>query len=146
MNEHLDLWFLQLTATAILTGFIWVIQWVVYPGFSKVGSDHFKSYHAFYTRRVSLLVFVFMVAEMAVALWIFKRDPGLLWPQINLGSIFIVWIITAAWAGPLHTKLAKGAPLEKIQPQLLVSNFLRSAVWTLRLAALVWVLILANPV
>ncbi len=56
---------LNLTLSAMLTGLIWTIQIVHYPGFLGVGVEKFIAYQHNHMRTISYVVIPLMVAELS---------------------------------------------------------------------------------
>ena len=74
---------LHLAATGFLTGLIWVVQLVVYPGFAHVAPAAFPAFHRAYTRTITFLVGPSMLLELGTGLALFGRaalqgSPGAL--------------------------------------------------------------------
>ncbi|NJL15398.1 MAG: hypothetical protein HC913_21935 [Microscillaceae bacterium] len=131
----------NLLVTAYLTGLIWTIQVLHYPSFAKFGPAAFSDFHPFHTARITLIVALPMVLELALAagLWLGAAIPEeLLPPWLNaglLGLVGLIWLSTFFWAIPLHNRLEQGFDLGIIQ-QLVAMNWIRTLAWTLRLGVL----------
>lgn len=128
--------------TLILAGLIWTIQIVHYPLFSKVGTQAFVAYEMAHTTRILLLVLPLMFIELMTAFALaFYRIDGipslLLW--IGLVAVLLIWVLTGLVNGPQHTVLSRGYDANTHQA-LVFTNWLRTALWTLRGGILVWCL------
>lgn len=120
--------------TAMLVGLTWTIDRVHYPLFAEVGSDLFPSYHASHTARMGTIAAPLMVLEAALALLVVLRpseatSPLLAWSGLIL--VGLVWVVTFAWAVPLHGRLAAGFD-EGLHRSLCLAHFVRSLLWTAR--------------
>jgi len=120
--------------TAILVGLTWTIDRVHYPLFAEVGATHFPAYHASHTARMGTIAVPLMVAEAVLALLVVLRpsvttSPLLAWSGLIL--VGLVWLVTFAWAVPLHGRLSAGFD-EGLHRSLCLSHFIRSLLWTAR--------------
>lgn len=120
--------------TAILVGLTWTIERVHYPLFAEVGAIHFPAYHASHTARMGTIAAPLMVAEAVLALLVVLRpsvttSPLLAWSGLIL--VGLVWLVTFAWAVPLHGRLSAGFD-EELHRSLCLSHFIRSLLWTAR--------------
>lgn len=130
-------WILLLcfTTTLYLIGLIWTIQVVHYPLFALVGKNQFPHYHAEHGNRISLIVIVPMLLELASSvLLVFVRPASvpawLTW--LGLVLVLLIWVITFVIQVPQHNRLANaGFSLTVIQA-LVAGNWLRTILWTLR--------------
>jgi len=126
----------HLAATLYLAGLIWCIQVVHYPLMDRVGAEGFAEFHRQHSRRISAIVILPMVVELATALLLAAFVPdgvprGL--PALGLGLLAVVWVSTFFFQVPLHTRLARGFDAE-VHRRLVRSNWLRTVAWSLRAA------------
>jgi len=110
------------------------VQLVHYPLFSIVGDLRFPSYHKEHMRRISLVVVVPMVVELAsaVALLVWRPvgvEALLLWAGLAL--VIVVWISTWLLQVPQHNDLAKGFD-SVAHARLVRSNWIRTVCWGIR--------------
>jgi len=139
---------LQLAFSAFLTGLIWVIQVLHYPGFSFVPPEQSLRFHGFHTNRITWIVAPLMIAELITAGLPLLLPLGLTWIWVlNFTSVVGVWLVTGLAAVPLHNRLAQDWNLETIK-SLVRINWLRTWIWSAR--CLAWILLcaltLSNPV
>ncbi|MCB1102744.1 MAG: hypothetical protein KDL10_10295 [Kiritimatiellae bacterium] len=143
MNQYLLL--LHLFATFAMTGIIWFVQAIEYPLMHRSQGEAFRSYHAAYTKRMGFLVGPLMLLELAtgVALSLLPV-PGLpvltLW--IGLMLILLIWAATALLSIPCHHRLRHGYD-SVTHRQLVATNWIRTAAWTLRSLLLITIINLA---
>jgi hypothetical protein len=131
-----DRWILLLNvaATGMMIGVIWIIQIVHYPLFSLVGRDGFGAYQAAHGQRITWVVGPTMLLELATAAYLALRTPpglprGVMWAGLAL--VGVIWASTALLQVPQHTRLAAGFDPEA--HRLLVwSNWVRTAAWCAR--------------
>ncbi len=58
------------TAVFLLTGVIWTIQLVHYPGFADVERRRWPSYHRRHSRNIALIVLPLMLTELSTSAWL----------------------------------------------------------------------------
>lgn len=124
---------LHLFSCIFMVGVIWLVQIVQYPSFFLVPSNQFVNYHLKHSDRISYVVAPVMLTELVCAYWLFYE----------LGEKFLYFLIlsvlifaaTAFISVPLHNKLSK-AKDEKVISQLVCTNWLRTAMWSVKLILL----------
>jgi len=134
----------NLVLCAVLTGLIWTVQLVHYPGLALVGKAEFARYHAAHTARMGTLVGPLMVLELLLAGWLAWAGRAALphgagwW---SLALVGVVWAVTFFISVPFHNRLAAGGYDYVVIDGLVRTNWLRTGAWTLRLAVLVAVVL-----
>ncbi|MGI4885037.1 MAG: hypothetical protein ACRYFR_08770 [Janthinobacterium lividum] len=142
MPLHLLL-LLNFALAAYLTGLIWTVQVVHYPGLALLGPAEFPRYHAAHTRRMGYVVGAPMALELALAAWLAWAGRGALshgagwW---SLGLAVAVWLATFAISVPFHNQLEASGYNYIALDGLTRTNWLRTVAWTARLALLGWLL------
>lgn len=134
---------LNLTLSAILTGLIWTIQIVHYPGFLGVGVEKFIAYQHNHMRTISYLVIPLMVTELGLAVWLqFFQQNSL--PRITYlatAMVLVIWLSTFFISSRLHGKLStQGYDPQAIQ-QLVATNWIRTVAWSVRTSVLFYIVI-----
>jgi hypothetical protein len=140
MIEDKWLLFSNLLVASYLTGLIWVIQVVHYPSFAKLSPESFTAFHPFHTERISLIVALPMVIELALSGLLLWSSTSLVPYQLNVFLFvltLILWASTFFWAIPLHNRLELGYDANIIH-QLVSMNWIRTVAWTLRFGLLAW--------
>jgi len=128
----------QAGSTWGMTGVIWIVQLVQYPGFARVGRTEFAAFHAHHCRSIGFVVGPLMVVEMLTAVLLaWAGQPAWFW-QAMLGVLLVIWLSTGLWQGPLHGRLAREGPRAELIRALVRGNWLRTVLWTARSAGLVW--------
>mmetsp|Transcript_127330 Transcript_127330/g.207252 ORF Transcript_127330/g.207252 Transcript_127330/m.207252 type:complete len:152 (+) Transcript_127330:45-500(+) len=119
-------------STWALVGLTWIVQLVIYPQFSDIGS-HFKSYHRNYTQRITLVVLPLMGTELitAILLTLYPGKISMLQSGIGLALVLIVWALTGLLAVPLHYRLENGFDT-KLHKALLHVHWFRTVIWSIR--------------
>jgi hypothetical protein len=131
----------QLATTLPLVGLIWMVQLVAYPLFARVGTSSFAAYHAAHSSWITLVVGPLMLGELAsAALLIVARPPelptGLAW--FGFALVALVWAVTVFVSVPRHEILARGFDPDA-HATLVATNWIRTAVWSVRGAMLLWI-------
>lgn len=121
-------------ATLFMVGLIWVIQLVHYPLFARVGHAEFALYEREHMRRIGWIVGPVMLVELATSIGLVVRmipgvDARLAWTGLVL--VALIWASTAAVQAPTHARLANGKD-ERLIRRLVLSNWLRTVLWSLR--------------
>jgi hypothetical protein len=122
---------LHAAATWSLVGLIWVVQLVLYPAFGLVGREPFRHYHAAHSRGITGIVGPLMGLELASAvalLWL-GEPRGVFW--WSLVPLAFNWLSTGLVQVPLHERLGRGFD-EAAHRRLVLTNWFRTAAWTLR--------------
>lgn len=135
-----NLFLLQLACTLFMTGLIWFVQIVHYPLFPLIGDAAFPRYELLHAQRTGWVVFPPMLLELLTAL--LALYPALRAPQLSRNAALVsaalvlaIWLSTAALQIPLHNALSR-TPTPALMHRLVLSNWLRTAVWTARSAIL----------
>jgi hypothetical protein len=137
--------FVQLLTTLALTGVIWLVQIVHYPLFSFVGTEKYRLFHFAHMNRISYVVAPLMIAEaVSAALLVFYPPPEADWRVLYVGAglVVVVWLSTFFLQVPLHEKLAQGFD-DETHNSLVLTNWIRTAAWSLRAAIVLWLVWLA---
>lgn len=108
---------------------IWIVQLVIYPGFSFYNRDNLMRWHERYTSRITLVVMPLMLGQLAIV--------GLqLWSDLNgytVASAFVVlllWLSTFLKFIPLHQRIADGDFDKEVLNDLVRFNWGRTVLWT----------------
>lgn len=130
----------HLAATLVMVGVIWIVQIVHYPLFGNVGAEGFAVYETEHSRRITFVVAPLMLAELATAvLLVWSRPAGVtaLQAWIGVALVAVVWASTFFVQVPLHGKLGGGFDADA-HARLVLTNWVRTAAWSLRGALVVW--------
>ena len=134
---------INFTLSTLLTGLIWTIQLVHYPGFLGVGADGFLAYQQNHMRNISYLVIPLMLAELIMAGLLQYYHQGLSpWSiYLSTGLVIFIWATTFFVSSPLHGKLVTYGYEASVIQQLVVTNWLRTVAWSLRTGILFYLVI-----
>ena len=128
----------QALSTFGMTAVIWLVQLVQYPGFARVGPAEFGEFHRHHCRSIGWVVGPLMTLELLTALLLaVAGEPVWFW-RLMLALLLVVWISTSLWQGPLHGRLQREGPRPDLLRALVRGNWLRTVLWSVRSAGLVW--------
>lgn len=132
---------LNLAVATYLTGLIWTVQLVHYPGFAYVAPEKFGAFHQHHTRTMSWVVLAPMVLELGLAGWLAGAAPELgaaRWGQ--LAVVVLIWASTFLISVPFHNRLGTHGYDYVAIDGLVRTNWLRTLAWTARTGLLGWLL------
>ena len=131
-------------ATLYMVGLIWFVQVVHYPLFAAVGAPDYGTYQQAHMRRTTFVVLPPMVVELTTAAMLalpplrpaavpsFAGGAGLI-------AVLLVWAVTFLVSVPAHRRLSSGFD-QRAHARLVASNWLRTALWSLRGGLALWML------
>lgn len=108
----------------------WMVQLIIYPGFTYYAPADIKRWHTLYTKRISILVIPLMIGQLVLHGLLLAWQPQ----AASITSallIAIVWAITFLQAVPLHNMIASNNDTAAIAHQLEKVNRLRTMAWTI---------------
>jgi hypothetical protein len=130
----------QYAATLFMTGLIWFVQIVHYPLFATIHAhttpDAFRAYESSHANRTSFVVFPPMAVELitALATLLPSLRPAFLSQNAAIASatlVVLIWASTGLLQVPIHNRLAAN-PTPVTICRLVLSNWLRTALWSAR--------------
>jgi hypothetical protein len=129
---------LQIISTFLLTGLSWYVQLVHYPLFHFVSSSEFHQFHKAHVIRTNVMVLSLLPIEIiTTCLTALYGFPGLTHTQWMFGAVLLLGIclLTVTVQMPIHNKLSNEKSKDDIE-KLTRSHWIRTALWSLRLALL----------
>lgn len=124
----------HLAATLYMVGLVWFVQRVHYPLFARVGPEAFREYERDHIARTGPVVGPPMLLELASALALLVARPEGVSPAAvwtGAGLLAVVWASTVFLQVPRHTRLREGFDARVLR-ELVATNWIRTAAWTLR--------------
>lgn len=118
--------------SAVLTGLIWTVQLVHYPGFINVGRETFSTYEALHRKRIFPLVGPLMAAELAATAWLILAGHVSILHMIAAALVILVWVHTWTFAAPAHFRLDREGYSKPVIRKLVLGNWVRTISWTVR--------------
>ena len=131
----MDIIKIHILSTAIITGAIWVIQLIHYPGFAYIEDKLFKSFMVLHIRGIMLFVFPMMVIEIFTGTYLLFQGHFSLLFLYAMIFLYLIWLSTALIFSGYHSKL-KDNKDSKIINKLVKYNWLRTIGWSFRLILL----------
>ena len=127
---------IHLVMTSIMVGVIWVIQLVHYPSFHFIKLNMYTVFQKFHMEKISIIVIPVMVAELVTAfLLLYYEESRNTLLIISVIILIFIWGITVVFFSGVHNKLMVGYN-EIIVNHLVVMNWVRTLLWTMRLLLL----------
>lgn len=121
--------------TMAMVGVMWAVQLVIYPQFKTVPAESFNAYVTDHSARIVWLLVPFAPGEVVLSLLLVLQRPGgvsvaLVWA----GGILLAaaWVATAVLYVPMHDRLRRNGHDSAAIERLIRSNWLRTALWSLR--------------
>ncbi len=121
-------------ATLYMVGLIWMVQIVHYPLLAIINTERAPDIAREHQRRTGIVVGPPMLIEgvttLGLLLW---RPDGVWWilPWINGVFLAVALGCTVFLSVPLHEKMAH-SPDETVGHRLVITNWPRTAAWTVR--------------
>ena len=143
MHNAVLLTLANLTLSAILTGLIWTIQLVHYPGFLKVGTEGFLAYQQSHMRAISYLVVPLMLSELALGAmlqWKHWQEPIHETVYLATLGLLVIWVSTWLISSPLHGRLLQTGFDSLTIRQLVSTNWIRTVAWSARTIVLFYLM------
>lgn len=131
---------LHLAATLFMVGLIWFVQVVHYPLMARVGRAEFVAYEQAHTRRTAWVVAPPMLVELATGialLWVRPAGVSLAAALAGVALLAVVWGSTRFVQVPCHETLSRAFD-PGVHRRLVSTNWVRTAVWSLRGILAVW--------
>ncbi|OUJ71649.1 hypothetical protein [Hymenobacter crusticola] len=135
---------LNFALAAYLTGVIWTVQLVHYPGFGLVAPQAFDAYHKAHLARMGWVVMAPMIAEALLAcllVWAGRALGSSAW--WSLGLVVFIWSVTFLVSVPFHNRLVASGFNYIAIDGLTRTNWLRTLAWTARMVLLGWLLFIS---
>ena len=123
-----------------MTGLIWTIQSLHYPTFLYVPENQFQKFHAFHSKTITFIVLPMMVFELVTAVRLVFYYPGSRALWMNVTGLGLIWLCTFFISVPLHYLLVKNKS-EKVIERLVLTNWIRTLLWSIRLCLLMYIFI-----
>ncbi|MEM9921473.1 MAG: hypothetical protein AAF990_25450 [Bacteroidota bacterium] len=134
----------HLLSSLYMFGLIWFVQVVHYPLMAEIEPTNFISYERQHTLRTGWVVAPVMLAELGsgVGLLLTPIWAGLGFQLliVSLAALAGVWLSTFLIQVPLHQSLSQAYDRHKIK-RLVNTNWIRTFLWSLRAAIVVYLVV-----
>lgn len=109
---------------------IWIVQLIVYPGFAYYKKEDLLVWHKKYTIYITIIVLPLMAGQLAFhGLDLFDSYSH---QKALIGFMIIAcWLITFAYAVPLHRRIDQDNEMELAVKSLVKVNWYRTILWSL---------------
>jgi len=112
---------------------IWLVQIIIYPGFRRIRSGDFVTYHRWYVRRISVIVLPLMICEVVMTLGWLTLTKFSLYSSVSAFLVVVIWLSTFRLQVPIHKRLQSGKDNACID-RLVATNWIRTMAWSLKAA------------
>jgi hypothetical protein len=122
----------HLAAVWFCVGLVWVVQVLVYPGFTDIDRSAWREHHDRHTRLMTwTVVGPWAVQGVTCAFLLVRRPDGVpFWLVALAGVCGVVTVaVTVGLSVPCHRRLAL-APDDAVLDRLVRTNWYRTAAWT----------------
>lgn len=109
---------------------IWMVQLIIYPGFSFYENSDLLKWHKKYTPRITVLVAPLMFIQMGIAIYLSVFEFSFLNLSYAL-LVFSTWISTFIYFVPLHQKIEANQDIKMSVMNLSKGNWVRTFLWTI---------------
>ena len=134
-----NLLLVQLVATAMMTGVIWLIQRVQYPIFLGLQTDQFSRWHELHSSRITWVVAPLMILELATSgALVFLNEAYFLLHIFIFILTLVIWLITFFISVPLHEKLSQNGFDSSVIYSLIRTNWSRTLTYSLKLLLVIF--------
>ena len=127
---------LHLIATSMMVAIIWMVQILHYPSFLFVDKQQYTEFQHFHMKKISYIIVPIMLLELFSGFGIlFYIEKAQLSLYTSLTLLVLIWVITGLFFTKYHTELSKKYNRNTIL-RLIRFNWIRTVLWTIRLAFL----------
>ncbi|MDR9418664.1 hypothetical protein [Gracilimonas sp.] len=118
-------------ASFFMTGLIWLVQLVHYPSFRYVSEENYLNFQKHHIHSIDKVVIPVMVPEITTSFALTWFDGFLSLNALGFYLVLLIWISTALFSVPAHSKLESGKDIDAIN-RLVSTNWIRTILWTLK--------------
>tara|TARA_B100001540_G_scaffold195177_1_gene171929 strand:+ start:424 stop:849 length:426 start_codon:yes stop_codon:yes gene_type:complete len=127
---------LHLITTSMMVAIIWIVQILHYPTFLFIDKKQYTEFQQFHMKKISYIIIPIMIVELFSGLGIlFLIQKGQILFYGSLALLVLIWMLTGLLFTKYHSELSKKYNQETIL-QLILFNWIRTLLWTIRLALL----------
>lgn len=120
---------LRMIADFGLVVLIWMVQLIVYPGFSFYTNADLLKWHKSYTPKITIVVAPLMFIQMGIALYISFFEFSIA-NLIYAVLVISTWLTTFTYFVPLHQKIERNLDIKVSAKKLTKGNWVRTFQWT----------------
>jgi hypothetical protein len=128
-HDVLNMELINLIVNAALCVLIWIVQLVIYPGFTHYREEGIKKWHPIYARRITYIVMPLMLSQLLLYITASYQQPSI-GSVLILVLIILVWMVTFLMAVPLHNDIDSQSDSIVPRNKLVRINWIRTIIWT----------------
>lgn len=134
----------SLASGLMMTGLIWMVQLVQYPGFRILELDAFQGLHRFHVSSISLVVVPLMLIEVLSTGYgaLIGERHRWMW-MAALALVILIWASTFLFSVPLHNMLSVKWSASSVE-RLINTNWIRTVAWTFKSGIMLYFLYLSD--
>jgi len=124
-----------------MTGLIWFVQVVHYPGYLRISRPSFQRYHRQHIQQTGFVVIPPMLAELSTSIW-------LVWSfeQFRMLNTAGLCLVAAIWASTFflqarYHQLLQREYTKSVVLKLINTNWIRSLLWSLKTILGIYILL-----
>lgn len=123
-----------------MLGLVWFVQVVHYPLFNFAAGDRFSDFEKSHTRLATYVVAPVMVVELVTSTILLFKSTASMKPFFIAGFVLVlgIWLSTFLVQVPRHKNLKNGYD-SNVHRSLVISNWIRTACWTLRALLILYI-------
>lgn len=132
---------INLCATFFMTGLIWFVQVVHYPGYEHISRSSFQDYHQRHIIRTGLVVIPPMVTELTTSIWlVWSFQQFRMFNTAGLCLVVAIWGSTFFLQARYHQLLQRDYA-KSVVLKLVNTNWIRTLSWSLKTILGIYILI-----
>lgn len=129
-EETIWIGILNIAASLLLTGMVWLLQLLFYPTLEKLHRADFVSHHRSLYMRITLLALPVMLIELTTSVWlVLYAETRFLYHLAGLIAVGMIWLSSLFLHIPIHIRLRKGFD-ERLVQRLGEINWIRIILWS----------------
>lgn len=132
---------INLCSTFFMTGLIWFVQVVHYPGYLHIPRPSFQLYHRQHIQRTGLIVIPPMITELFTSMWlVWSFEQFWMLNTAGLCLLLTIWASTFFLQARYHQALQREYT-KAVVLKLINANWIRSLLWSLKTILGIYILI-----
>lgn len=109
--------------------FLWLVQVIIYPSFTRISRDSILSWHKSYQTKVCIIMGPIMLLQIYGITMDFINTMSPV-SIIRFLLLLTCWALTIFISVPLHKKIERNNDLENSMNKLIQTNVPRTITWT----------------
>ena len=109
---------------------IWLVQLIIYPGFTHYSPAQLANWHPQYNNLITLIVGPLMLAQVGLVSRETYLHPSW-YTRLSALIVGLMWAATAFVSVPVHNAIAAGDTAPGTLTRLVETNWIRTIGWTI---------------